>query len=479
MSSLVDTPSRQGEPRAMKIMSQHLSVVLLEGALLLYAGQAIANETSLDARMASIEERASILERKSELAAEEASKGNASTPIVVAGDKGFALKSKDDTFTLKIRGVLQVDARHFPGDKNLRTGDTFLLRRVRPLLEATFYDITDFRLMTDFGNGQVTVQDAYADLRPYPWLKLRAGKFKPPVGLERLQSTSAIHFVERALPTALVPNRDVGVQLHGELGKGVFEYALGLWNGVVDGGSGDLDNGHAKDVVARFYSRPRKSDPFSILSGLGFGIAGSTGYRVGKPATSSASSSSALPSIKSSGQQIIFGYIVNDKVEGGTVLAEGRHYRLSPQLVYYTGGFGLLAEHVLSVHAVNKGGETAKLKHTAYQIEISQLLGAGKNTYEGVQVASPLSPTQGTWGVFEVALRFHELRLDKDTFPIYADSAKSVNRATAVAAAVNWHWSRNIKLAFTYDETRFQGGAPGTGDRKPERAFFERLQAAF
>ena len=46
--------------------------------------------------------------------------------------------------------------------------------------------------------------------------KFRFGKFKPPVGLERLVSDSDMLFVERALPTDLVPNRDVGVQVYGE-----------------------------------------------------------------------------------------------------------------------------------------------------------------------------------------------------------------------------------------------------------------------
>src|SRR5687767_14043930 len=122
--------------------------------------------------------------------------------------------------------------------------------------------------MPDFGGGAATLFDACIGLRPTPWLKLRAGQFKPPVGHERLQSATAILFPERALPTALVPSRDVGVQLHGVLWPHVLTYELGLFNGVVDGGNGDLDNNYAKDAVGRLFFTPLKSDPYSFFANL-------------------------------------------------------------------------------------------------------------------------------------------------------------------------------------------------------------------
>lgn len=130
------------------------------------------------------------------LAAQQAEPAPAATaPVVVAGDNGFQLKSADGAFLLELRGLLHADARQYVDDEDLRFRDTFVVRRVRLLIEATFGALVDFRVMPDFGNGTATAQDAYADVRPFTWLKLRAGKFKPPVGLERLQSASAIFFV--------------------------------------------------------------------------------------------------------------------------------------------------------------------------------------------------------------------------------------------------------------------------------------------
>jgi phosphate-selective porin OprO and OprP len=439
----------------------------------------------LGRQLEQLDERTRILERTLELQVEEKTKAK-DTPAVRAGEKGFGLQSADGAFSVRIRGYVHADGRAFLGDDKLSNSDTFLLRRARPLLEATFFDVADFRLMPDFGNGQAVVQDAYGDLRPFTWLRLRVGKFKPPVGLERFQSATAIVFVERATPTSLVPNRDVGAQLHGDIAGGFLNYALGLFNGVADGGSGDLDAGFAKDIVGRLFLQPWKSDPHSALSGLGFGVGASTGDRKGKPAVLSVSgttttvttaSSPALPSYKSAGQQTVFSYLSNDK-SSGTVLAWGRQTRLAPQAYYYLGALGLLGEYVRSSQKVVVGADSVTLSHSAWQIAATYLIGNGVNSFEGVQVKNPFDPKTGRLGVLELAARYNELRLDADAFPLYADPTKSIKVARGFAGAANWHWSRNVKLAVTYEETHFDAGAT-QADRKTERVLFTRLQTAF
>ncbi|WP_410960137.1 porin, partial [Salmonella sp. SAL4434] len=80
------------------------------------------------------------------------------------------------------------DTRVYPGDDDNRGVDSFLLRRARPIVEATAFRIFDVRLMTDFGGGTATVLDAYFDARFGKFFNVRAGKQKPPVGQERLYS---------------------------------------------------------------------------------------------------------------------------------------------------------------------------------------------------------------------------------------------------------------------------------------------------
>ena len=74
-------------------------------------------------------------------------------------------------------------------------------------------------------------------------------------------------FVERGLPTNLVPNRDVGAQIHGDLFDGAFTYAFGAFNGVVDGGSGDLDNNDSKEFAGRLFGFPFKASSIEAVAG--------------------------------------------------------------------------------------------------------------------------------------------------------------------------------------------------------------------
>ena len=88
---------------------------------------------------------------------------------------------------------------------------------MRPTFEGTFNNIYDFRFTPDFAGGRTIILDAFVAARLKPWAVVTAGKFKVPVGLERLVSATDLRFIERAFPTSLVPNRDLGLQFGGDI----------------------------------------------------------------------------------------------------------------------------------------------------------------------------------------------------------------------------------------------------------------------
>jgi phosphate-selective porin OprO/OprP len=225
----------------------------------------------LQQRIDELEQNQKVLERKWELdkeatEAKEKEKAKESA-IVKAGSDGFIIQSADGAYKLRIGGYIQTDGRFFLHDTGDKLANQFVLRRVRPILEGTVGKWFDFRIMPDFGEGKVVLQDAYTDIHPWLFARLRGGKFKEPVGLERLQSGSNLLFIERGLPTNLVPNRDVGFQLHGDVGSGFFNYALGFFNGVFDAGStdGDASDGKASPVAS---FSTLQEDPCNRLAGI-------------------------------------------------------------------------------------------------------------------------------------------------------------------------------------------------------------------
>ena len=122
-----------------------------------------------------------------------------------------------------------------------------------------------------------TIFDAYGNYRYEPWAQLRAGKFKTPEGLEQLQEDVNTSFNERSLVTDLVPNRDVGVQLWGDINGGVLSYAAGIFNGVGDAqNSGNAAVENEVEFAGRLFAQPFKNSDFTALQGLGFGVAGTS-----------------------------------------------------------------------------------------------------------------------------------------------------------------------------------------------------------
>jgi len=402
------------------------------------------------------------------------------TATVSAGADGFALKSNDGAFQLKLRGLLHADSRWFFDSNNPTGDDTFTLRRARPFIEGTVFNLFDFRFMPDFAGGRTVIQDAYVDARFLPWLQVKGGKFKTPFGIERLQSASAIRFVERALPNNLVPNRDIGGELHGELGGGAFSYSLAGLNGVNDGRSsddiGDIDNNVDKDFAGRIFAHPFLNMSIVPLQGLGFGFAASYVDAGGSP------DGPNLPNYRTSGQQRFFAY-------RGTTFSNGERLRLSPQGYYYYGPFGLLWEYVNVAQDVARDidGVTRSddLSHDAWQIAASYVLTGEESTYKGVKPNRPFSFQSGTFGAFELKARYSELSLDEDTFAggddSFADPTSAAQQARAFAVGLNWYLNQNVKLVFDYEQTTFDGGgtAEAPRDLDDEEVVLGRLQLYF
>lgn len=425
---------------------------------------------SVEERLDELDQKIRVLDRKEELDKEAAAEKAKTATSATSGKDGFSIKSADGAYVLKLRGYVQLDGRFWNGDEERPATDTFILRRVRPIFEGTVFKIFDFRIMPDFGGGTTVLQDAYLDGRFSPAFKVRAGKFKPPVGLERLQSATDILFVERAFPTNLVPNRDLGVQLFGDFAGGVVSYAVGVFNGVPDGANADLDTNDSKDVAARLFFLPfvAGSGPFK---NLGFGVGASTGEQEGTL------TAPGLPTYRTPGQQSFFSYRTDGTV-AGTVLPDGKRTRLSPQAYFYHGPLGLLAEYVISSQDVRRAAVSETLDNKSWQTAVSWVVTGGEPTYRGVTPKKPFDPAAHTWGELELVARYSTLEIDDATFPVFANPASSARSAKAWAAGVNWYLNRSIKLMFDYETTQFEGGA-ATGDREDENILFSRFQISF
>jgi phosphate-selective porin OprO/OprP len=451
--------------------------VLLGALLPLAAVPGFAAEAeelaALRTQVQQLEQQLKVLARKLELQEQAATAAAPATPKITATDKGVTIASADGANSLKIRGLVQLDSRLFFNDGGGIANNSFVLRRARLIAEGTFLKNYSFQLVPEFGGSSVSIVDANFTVALTPAAQLRFGKFKVPVGLELLQSDSWTFFNERSIATNLVPNRDLGVQLSGDLFGGRLNYAAGVFNGLPDGGStsnSDFDND--KDVAGRLFATPFRNEAGSPLQGLSFGLGGSVGRQK--------SASGRASAYRTDGQQTFFAW-------NSGVVADGSVWRLSPQADYRFGSLGAQAEYVLSTVNLRPSatGARTELRNRGWQLSAGYVLTGEDSSFNGVTPATNFDWSAGTWGAFELAARYASLKIDDAAFPAFASPASSADEATSWSVGLNWYLTRVVRFSFDYYDTHFGFSplapvVPSTQIlRQDEKALITRFQLSF
>jgi phosphate-selective porin OprO/OprP len=380
----------------------------------------------------------------------------------VAGQDGFAIQSANGDFRLQIGLLAQADGRFALQDSEQQVVDTFAFRRLRPYLRGRLARRFEFYFNPDFAGGVLVVQDAYVDTIFTPAFRIRAGKGKTPFGLERLHSASNLLFFNRALPTALAPNRDLGIQVLGDI-SGVVSYSAGVMNGVPDGGSADSDTNDGKDVSGRFIVRPFNKITTSPLRGLGLAISGSSGDQDG---------AGALPTFRTQSlEQVYFSY--------SGAPADGLRTRYSPQAFYYYKAFGGFAEYVHTKTPIRKGLVREEIAHDAWQVAGSFVLTgeAATDAGAGVRPRADFNFGDGHLGAFQLAAWYHTLKVDDRALTLGFATAGASRKAEAWTLGLNWFLAPNFKYVFNFERTVFDGDPDGP--RKAENGFVFRTQVSF
>lgn len=484
-----------------------------------------------------VDQKVRVLERKAEIASEESVAAKKVTPVVKASSAGFSIESADARNSIRLAGVFQSDYRYYDqgardvrNRSNARAGDldvngfsdannTWILRRVRPTIQGTVSGKYDFRFTFELGGGSASAIDSYIDARLHPAFKLRAGKFKPFVSLERLQAAQDIKFLERSYVSSnILPGRDLGIAIYGDVLDNRLNYAIGLNNGVIDGGNSStgVEFDGNPEYTGRLFATPF-STGYSILTNLGLGVAVTYTDFQGERNLNFTDTSAAdatrngLPAYLTNGQNTFFRY-------SSAAIADGERFRFAPQANYYYGPLGIIAEYasVSQEVSLSSGGSPAtggvatntviipgthnRLTHNAWEVATTYLLTGEDASYRGVKPAQEFDLVNGGWGAWELVGRYSEINLDEATFQniartsyltgTYANLSESAASAHSWTLGLNWWLNQNAKFALNYEYTLFNGGAgagvlpindAGTNvqDREDERAVLARLQLAY
>jgi phosphate-selective porin OprO/OprP len=492
------------------------------------AAQALPNSAP-SPEVAKLNQKVNILERKLEVQEEVNTGAFKKLPIFEAGTDGFKITSSDKKHQLRIGSTIQTDYRNFvgdnppawiPGTPGYYGGvgpNSIFLRQARIVLEGHVFKDIFFKIMPDFAQNSNTsnlLPDAYVDFAYVPQASLLVGKYKPSIGLERLQGDSNTAFLERAFPTNLAPNRDVGLQLHGAFAmpgykietapgpidtKNAFTYQVGITDGTGDSGNSYGSGGptqsfaNNKEFDGRIFAQPFQHSGYDWLEGFGVGLSGSF---------SNPDHQTLQAQRTPLGQSQFIDYTqlnANTQTGARTITADGNSNRIYPQAFWYKGPFGLMGEYVASTQTLNASGAgTSKVNNitqtnTAAQVQVSYVVTGEDNAFEGVKPMRNFDPFNGSWGALQLAARWTQLNVDSDTFKIL-DPTKSASKAVAGTFGANWFLNKYALIRFDYEYVSFDGGAgtsktTGTGskavttyniaNRPSEQVISTRFQLAF
>lgn len=310
-------------------------------------------------------------------------------------------ETADGAYSFKIGGFAQVDAGMFNDDRRDHPDGTNM-RRARLSASGTIAHDYKYKLEYDFAGtaGPAGITDAYLEYTGLKPVSFMIGQFKEPFGLETLTSDLHTTFMERALPVAFAPDRNIGlaVATYGNSPLGAYTASIGGFGSGTGTASTDDE---AKDVTARLTLAPF-SEGREILH---FGVAGS--HRIPDSATDTFRFSSRAENRLSSSQAVDTGAIASvDNVDLLGLEAAG---------VY--GPFSMQGEYMIA--EVNRGAGLANQTFDTYYVEASYFLtGESRNyvakqgKFDRVKPKWAFNPSEGAWGAWQVSTRYSALDLN-------------------------------------------------------------------
>lgn len=374
---------------------------------------------------------------------------NGSAPGQVRTEPGaFGFASADGHHSVRLGLMAQVAHQRWMGDVPPLAQNTFYLRRVRLSPRLQVYRVLGLQLTADFqSQARTQVLDLVATLNLRPWLRLSAGRFKVPFGQELRQSSADLRFLERSIATGLTPNRDIGVMWEGALEDDLLNWSLGLFNGVADGESRDIDADNTPAVAVRVATRPFGTEGPILGRGLVIGGALTWEQDQERPAEP------RLPGLRTTGRQTWFRFASDN--ERGRILADGPHLRWTVHGVWLAGPFALTGEYIESRLRIRNAAETLDARMRGWHVSTSWTFG-GDAAQDGVTPTRPVIFDGWAPGAFEAKARVARVTPDRQIDARgWTERPEAADQATAVGAGLTW-WANDVmRVGVDYEWTFF------------------------
>jgi phosphate-selective porin OprO/OprP len=326
-------------------------------------------------------------------------------------------------------------------------------RRARLGVQGVGYEVYFYRFEVDFAepdpvtNRTPRITDAYAEIRQIGYLgTLRMGEFRVPLGTERLMSANDTTFVERGLPQAFNPARQLGLMLFNSTPNYLASYYSDISTFRATNAGEQFGKAGRFDFTQRFVFLPWYDEPSQGRYLFHFG--GAYLYENARNSTVSYATTPEVVLHSNDQFNIVPNFIQTGnitarnsqiaQVEASTVLGplsfQGEFYATwvdptaGASTYYFHGAYVFVSYFLTGEHRVwnrDQGYYTSVTPFTNF----FRLRGSDRSTVRG----------PGAW---EVAARFSTMDL--------SDKSIQGGRLNDVTLGLNWYLNRQLKIMANY-----------------------------
>ena len=355
---------------------------------------------------------------------------------------GYKLSSSDGMHSLKFGGRIMSDYAIWNNGNETFSGTEF--RRIRFFNSGKVYDNVKYKLQLDFAGGDISIKDVYMEVvMPYAG-NVKVGHFKEPFRLEALTSSKYITFMERALPIAFSPERNVGVMLHDSFLDDKLSIQAGLFREASSGDDVNIED--VRNITTRITFLPINNDNNLLHLGAAF---------------SSRSSSDDTYSVSSRAENHLGTKLLDMDLDNVTEMN-----LMGAEMAFVMGSFSVQGEYVMnSVEAMED------YSFSGYYGQVSYFLTGEKRKYKNslagfdrVKPNKNMKEGEGL-GAFEVAARYSSMDL----------SEAHAGTLNDITVGLNWYLNPCTRLMFNY----VMGTLDNHGVETTENTFQCRMQIDF
>jgi phosphate-selective porin OprO/OprP len=361
----------------------------------------------------------------------------------------------EDGNSVKIGGRVFADWVWYSADDEyketalLMPEDGTEIRQARLFMSGKMHDLVSYKLQVDFASSSVKFKDVYIGLEDSPLfgVDILVGQFKQPLGLEYIQSSKYITFIERAQLSNYVVDRQSGVFL----GRRFFDERMRVATSVFrnSNGIGESVGDNTTGFAGRWTGVPWMNDEGSLLHiGVGAATRGAdTGRRLFSDEFFRTKPESAL--------QPAYAFTRLDSLDRSNFVdLEG---------AVVLGPFSVQGEYMM-MNMSRETGDDANF--TSWYGQASWFLTGESRPYSAktavfgrVKPKSNYTRDGGT-GAVELAARYSSTDLD--------DGPYQGGTLDAITLGANWYLNPNTRLMFNW--VRSDGESPDPTEDNPQSA---------